>query len=260
MGGKETPKPDAPPTPTRGRGASSRAPPAARQPAAGGGKKGGIQDTAVYGEIVQNLVGLHEMGREAAERDDREEEEQQGGIKDPQADAKSAGKQPKPPAAQGPTKAPKAPVAPPPAPESQPGGEAAKEGASVKRKSNGRAGKKNLTSECVAVLKEWYDQHTEWPYPTQHDKQELSKKVGMSEETVNNWFINARKRLMNRHEKERIIGAQSKRQKLQEEAAKENPPAQATPVPLPEPRPVAGANPSPQNGAQNGVVGGIKKD
>lgn len=39
-----------------------------------------IQDTSVYGEIVQNLVGLHEFGSQAGGRS--EEEGLRGGIKE----------------------------------------------------------------------------------------------------------------------------------------------------------------------------------
>ena len=83
--------------------------------------------------------------------------------------------------------------------------DATDKGEGPKRKSNGRTGKKNLSSECVAVLKEWYDKHTDWPYPATSDKVELAKKTGMQEETVNNWFINARKRLMNAKDREKLV-------------------------------------------------------
>lgn len=84
-------------------------------------------------------------------------------------------------------------------------GDAIDKGEGSKRKSNGRTGKKNLSSECVATLKEWYDKHTDWPYPATSDKVELAKKTGMQEETVNNWFINARKRLMNAKDREKLV-------------------------------------------------------
>jgi hypothetical protein len=83
--------------------------------------------------------------------------------------------------------------------------DATDKGEGPKRKSNGRTGKKNLSSDCVATLKEWYDKHTDWPYPATSDKVELAKKTGMQEETVNNWFINARKRLMNAKDREKLV-------------------------------------------------------
>ena len=82
------------------------------------------------------------------------------------------------------------------------------DGTGVKRKSNGRSGKKNLTSETVAILKEWYDKHTDWPYPGQADKTAMAAKTNMPEDTVNNWFINARKRLMSSKDREKMVRTQ----------------------------------------------------
>jgi hypothetical protein len=39
------------------------------------------------------------------------------------------------------------------------------------RKTNGRSGKKNIPAEAVTVLREWFDKHGEWPYPSQEQKE-----------------------------------------------------------------------------------------
>ena len=97
-------KSDKPATPTRSgsaRQASKKEAPTSK--AAGDDKKEGksIQDTAVYGEIVQNLVGLHEFGKEQAASRHDGEEPSTGGIKEPVA-ADSKKKQKKEPAGEAP--------------------------------------------------------------------------------------------------------------------------------------------------------------
>jgi hypothetical protein len=41
-----------------------------------------------------------------------------------------------------------------------------------RRQSNGRAGKRNLDKAVVAVLREWFVAHLDWPYPNDLEQAE----------------------------------------------------------------------------------------
>lgn len=55
-----------------------------------------------------------------------------------------------------------------------------------------RAGK--LPGDTTSVLKDWWQQHAKWPYPTEDDKAKLVEETGLQLKQINNWFINQRKR------------------------------------------------------------------
>ncbi|XP_076913639.1 homeobox protein knotted-1-like 7 [Bidens hawaiensis] len=55
-----------------------------------------------------------------------------------------------------------------------------------------RAGK--LPGDTTSVLKDWWQQHPKWPYPTEDDKAKLVEETGLQLKQINNWFINQRKR------------------------------------------------------------------
>ncbi|KAL2516810.1 Homeobox protein knotted-1-like 7 [Abeliophyllum distichum] len=55
-----------------------------------------------------------------------------------------------------------------------------------------RAGK--LPGDTTTVLKDWWQQHSKWPYPTEDDKAKLVEQTGLQLKQINNWFINQRKR------------------------------------------------------------------
>ncbi|KAJ6828994.1 putative homeobox protein knotted-1-like 3 [Iris pallida] len=55
-----------------------------------------------------------------------------------------------------------------------------------------RAGK--LPGDTTSVLKQWWQQHSKWPYPTEDDKAKLVEETGLQLKQINNWFINQRKR------------------------------------------------------------------
>ncbi|KAF6160411.1 hypothetical protein GIB67_019180 [Kingdonia uniflora] len=55
-----------------------------------------------------------------------------------------------------------------------------------------RAGK--LPGDTTTVLKNWWQSHSKWPYPTEEDKTQLVKDTGLQLKQINNWFINQRKR------------------------------------------------------------------
>ncbi|PKU69665.1 Homeobox protein knotted-1-like 3 [Dendrobium catenatum] len=55
-----------------------------------------------------------------------------------------------------------------------------------------RAGK--LPGDTTSTLKEWWQSHSKWPYPTEDDKARLVRETGLPLKQINNWFINQRKR------------------------------------------------------------------
>lgn len=56
--------------------------------------------------------------------------------------------------------------------------------------------RKTYTEDILAVLKEWLAAHTENPYPSEEEKMALVEFTGLTLIQVNNWFINARRRLL----------------------------------------------------------------
>jgi hypothetical protein len=66
--------------------------------------------------------------------------------------------------------------------------------ASVKPKKS----RKNFPSQSIQVLKNWLHEHLVHPYPNENDKIQLSNATGLSVQQVNNWFVNARKRIWQR--------------------------------------------------------------
>eukprot|EP00730_Choanoeca_flexa_P017248 TRINITY_DN8282_c0_g1_i2.p1 TRINITY_DN8282_c0_g1~~TRINITY_DN8282_c0_g1_i2.p1 ORF type:complete len:440 (+),score=86.38 TRINITY_DN8282_c0_g1_i2:194-1321(+) len=92
------------------------------------------------------------------------------------------------------------------------GGSTAKRGSSRRgRKPSAKAAKKALArtdtsgslpfnkrfpSKSTQVLKRWLFEHTEDPYPSEDVKHELMEQSGLSLAQLNNWFINARRRLL----------------------------------------------------------------
>lgn len=43
--------------------------------------------------------------------------------------------------------------------------------ATPKRASNGRTGKRNLPTETVSILRTWYEEHQDWPYPNDSEQE-----------------------------------------------------------------------------------------
>ncbi|KAL7930255.1 hypothetical protein V8C35DRAFT_164511 [Trichoderma chlorosporum] len=44
------------------------------------------------------------------------------------------------------------------------------------------------------VLRQWYASHSAWPYPSATEKEELSRRSGLSIRQISQWFVNARRR------------------------------------------------------------------
>ncbi|GJJ77033.1 hypothetical protein EMPS_09392 [Entomortierella parvispora] len=54
----------------------------------------------------------------------------------------------------------------------------------------------NLPKSVTAVLKAWLVQNAIHPYPTEDQKQQLSEATNLSLNQISNWFINARRRIL----------------------------------------------------------------
>lgn len=54
----------------------------------------------------------------------------------------------------------------------------------------------NFPKHISRVLKDWLIENAESPYPTESEKQILSEATGLDHTQINNWFINARRRIL----------------------------------------------------------------
>ncbi|OJD31360.1 homeobox transcription [Diplodia corticola] len=52
----------------------------------------------------------------------------------------------------------------------------------------------NLPKEATALLKNWFQQHADSPYPSDEEKNHLATATGLTSAQISNWFINARRR------------------------------------------------------------------
>lgn len=55
-----------------------------------------------------------------------------------------------------------------------------------------------LPKEGVTVMKDWLYTHVDNPYPTQSEKDAMAEDTGLTIKQINNWFINARRRYLNK--------------------------------------------------------------
>ncbi|EFA78674.1 hypothetical protein PPL_08133 [Heterostelium album PN500] len=60
----------------------------------------------------------------------------------------------------------------------------------------------NLSKDATSVLKEWFINNLVKPYPTQSEKEELASQSGLTVAQVSNWFINSRRRNLDRLRKQ----------------------------------------------------------
>ncbi|KAG0585104.1 hypothetical protein KC19_3G258500 [Ceratodon purpureus] len=61
--------------------------------------------------------------------------------------------------------------------------------------------KGKLPSESRQILKDWFNDHSYWPYPSEMEKAYLQRLCNLDLKQVNNWFINERKRHWSSEEK-----------------------------------------------------------
>jgi hypothetical protein len=59
-----------------------------------------------------------------------------------------------------------------------------------------------LPPSSVAIFRHWLFNHLESPYPSEEEKEELAQKAGLRITQVNNWFTNARRRILPREDGE----------------------------------------------------------
>lgn len=59
----------------------------------------------------------------------------------------------------------------------------------------GKRKNRTLPAEASKILKEWFLNHYQHPYPSEEEKKELQEKTGLSITQINNWFINKRVRI-----------------------------------------------------------------
>ena len=56
--------------------------------------------------------------------------------------------------------------------------------------------RKSFFPVSVEVMKSWLLLHVKYPYPTEEEKREMEVEAGLSLLQINNWFINARRRIV----------------------------------------------------------------
>ncbi|GAB5586769.1 Homeobox protein tos8 [Umbelopsis nana] len=54
----------------------------------------------------------------------------------------------------------------------------------------------NLPKNVTAFLRNWLVQHKKHPYPTEDEKIELARRTSLTVNQISNWFINARRRIL----------------------------------------------------------------
>lgn len=52
----------------------------------------------------------------------------------------------------------------------------------------------NLPKPVTDILRAWFHEHLDHPYPSEEDKQMFMTRTGLSISQISNWFINARRR------------------------------------------------------------------
>ncbi|OAG02370.1 uncharacterized protein CC84DRAFT_1099153 [Paraphaeosphaeria sporulosa] len=72
----------------------------------------------------------------------------------------------------------------------------------VDQNSFNRKRRGNLPKEATAILKKWFADHRDSPYPTEEEKLALCQKCQLTLNQVSNWFINARRRAPGREQRD----------------------------------------------------------
>jgi hypothetical protein len=54
----------------------------------------------------------------------------------------------------------------------------------------------NLPKEVTEFLRRWLIQHKKHPYPAEKEKIDLARHTGLTVNQISNWFINARRRIL----------------------------------------------------------------
>ncbi|KAE8164127.1 hypothetical protein BDV40DRAFT_122753 [Aspergillus tamarii] len=59
---------------------------------------------------------------------------------------------------------------------------------------------RRFSTTAVSILQSWLEQHQDYPYPTEQEKEQLGRETGLDITQISNWFTNARRR--------RIVGSE----------------------------------------------------
>ncbi|RHZ71782.1 hypothetical protein CDV55_103244 [Aspergillus turcosus] len=52
----------------------------------------------------------------------------------------------------------------------------------------------NLPKPATDILRAWFHEHLDHPYPSEEDKQMFATRTGLNASQISNWFTNARRR------------------------------------------------------------------
>ena len=63
-------------------------------------------------------------------------------------------------------------------------------------KTGGKKRRGNLPKSTTHVLKTWFNEHLEYPYPSESQKDDLAAQTSLTLNQISNWFINARRRIL----------------------------------------------------------------
>ncbi|KAI9846435.1 MAG: hypothetical protein M1837_004026 [Sclerophora amabilis] len=58
----------------------------------------------------------------------------------------------------------------------------------------GRRRRGNLPRPVTDILRRWFEEHSDHPYPSEEEKQDLMRETQLAMSQISNWFINARRR------------------------------------------------------------------
>ncbi|CAO3676558.1 unnamed protein product [Rhizopus microsporus] len=61
---------------------------------------------------------------------------------------------------------------------------------------NNKRRRGNLPKAVTAILRDWLSKHKKHPYPTEEEKAALAAETNLNLNQISNWFINARRRIL----------------------------------------------------------------
>lgn len=88
----------------------------------------------------------------------------------------------------------------------------------------------NLPKSTTALLRSWLYDHTSHPYPSEDEKNQLAAQTGLTINQISNWFINARRRILQPSESTKGPSQGSSTQQQQQQQQLQHNRMQASPV------------------------------
>ncbi|CAO3621812.1 unnamed protein product [Mucor hiemalis] len=80
--------------------------------------------------------------------------------------------------------------------------------------SNNKRRRGNLPKAVTAILRDWLSRHKKHPYPTEEEKAALAAETNLNLNQISNWFINARRRILQpmleQEEEEEVVNGEDK--------------------------------------------------